>query len=386
MLKRLLYIALALLILVLLLVGGARWWVGRAFPQTSGTVALSGLDGPVEIRRDELGVPHIYASTAHDAFFAQGVVHAQDRLWQMDFQRRVGLGRLSELLGDATVETDRFLRTIGTHRAAQQDWEALDEEARAILQAYADGVNAYLSTNPTLPLEYQILGVEVEPWEPTHSLAWAKMMQWDLNGNWTEELLRPRLRAQLGPETTSLLLQDGGQVGGNLVPSVLESTTSLELPPLLRGGPTLGRGSNAWAVSGALTASGRPIVENDPHLSPNMPSIWYLNGLHAPDLEVIGASLPGAPTVILGHNADVAWGITNLPLDVQDLYIERLSPSWDAYEWQGEMIPMERRTEVIRVKDGEDVEFIVNETRHGPLINYVVEGLPQHSSFLWLPT
>jgi len=219
-------ILLTLVVVVLLLaavsLGVGRWWVGRAFPQTSGTLQLAGLDGPVEVRRDEWGVPHLYATTLHDLYFAQGVVHAQDRLWQMDFQRRVGLGRLSELLGEPTIETDRFLRTIGTHRAAQQDYDALSDEAKAVLQAYADGVNAYASTHPVLPLEYQLLQADWEPWEPVHTLAWAKMMQWDLSSNWSEELFRPRLVEQVGPETAALLLRDGTEVGAPLSQSIGE--------------------------------------------------------------------------------------------------------------------------------------------------------------------
>ncbi|MCB0078247.1 MAG: penicillin acylase family protein [Anaerolineales bacterium] len=385
--RRLLYLALIVVVLLLLLLGGARWWVGRAFPQIDGTLALAGLDGEVEIRRDEWGVPHIYASTLHDAFFAQGVVHAQDRLWQMDFQRRVGLGQLSEMLGDAAVDTDRFLRTIGTHRAAQQDWEAVTGDARVALEAYAEGVNAYLATDPPLPLEYTLLQLdEVAPWEPVHSLAWAKMMQWDLSDNWSEELLRLRMSAALGAETTARLLQDGTIVGSNELPMLTDSATSLTLPRWLQGGARRERGSNAWAISADRTASGRPILENDPHMTPAMPSPWYLVGLHAPGLEVAGGSLPGTPAVVIGHNADVAWGVTTLYIDSQDLFVERLSDDGTAYEFQGEMRPVVERTETINIKGGEPLTFTVRETQHGPLINEVVDGLQQPVAFQWWAT
>ncbi len=387
--KKILFVLSFLLLLVLALLAGGWWWATRPFPQVSGTLQLDGLDGPVEVRRDEWGVPHLYASTLHDLYFAQGVVHAQDRLWQMDFQRRVGLGRLSELLGEPTVETDKFLRTIGVGAAAQRDWEAAKPETRAALQAYSDGVNAYMATDPTLPLEYQLLGAAWEPWEPAHSLAWAKMMQWDLNGNWREELLRASLVERLGEDTTALLLQDGTVVGAaspttlRVAPSALERDS---LTARLLFNQDVERGSNAWVIGGERTATGRPILENDPHLGPGMPSLWYEIGLHGPDMDVVGASLPGAPAVVIGHNAQIAWGVTNLATDTQDLFTERLSDAGDAYEWQGEMLPLTVRQERIAVKGGEDILLEVKETRHGPLLNEVVEGLSEPVAFQWYAT
>lgn len=388
--RRLFTLLLVLAILLVAVLGGGRWWVGRAFPQTSGTLQLAGLDAPVEVRRDEWGVPHLYATTPHDLYFAQGVVHAQDRLWQMDFQRRIGLGRLSELLGDPTVETDTFLRTIGTHIAAQRDYDALGDEARAALQAYAEGVNAYVAAQPVLPLEYQLLGAEWEPWQPVHTLAWAKMMQWDLSSNWSEELFRPRLTERVGPEIASFLLRDGTEVGAPAAlaigqPSLAALEASLGLVNIGLGSHT-GRGSNAWIVSGERTASGRPLLENDPHLGPGMPSIWYEIGLHAPGLDVVGASLPGAPAVIIGHNAHIAWGVTTLALDTQDLFIERLSDGGTTYEYQGAQVPLTVRDETIRVSGGEDVTVTVRETRHGPLLNDVIDGLTEPVAFQWRAT
>lgn len=368
--------------------GAARGWVGQSFPQVSGELRLAGLDGPVEVRRDAAGVPHIYATTQHDLFFAQGVVHAQDRLWQMDFQRRVGLGRLSELVGAPGVETDRFLRTLGTHRAAQQDWAALGDEARAALEAYSAGVNGYMATNPPLPIEYRLLGVAWEPWEPLHTLAWVKMLQWDLSGNWKEELVRAQLIERVGADTSALLLDGGiapaadatGQRLGS--PDLAALGDALALAGLSLGGES-GRGSNAWVVAGSRSATGQPLLTSDPHLGIRMPGPWYVIGLHAPDLDVVGASLPGAPTVVMGHNTDFAWGMTNLALDSQDLYIERLNEAGDAYEWQGEMVPLTVRQEVIRVRGGAAVTVAVKETRHGPLLNEVVEGLERPLALRW---
>jgi penicillin G amidase len=306
----------------------------------------------------------------------------------MDFQRRVGLGRLSELLGEPTLEIDRFLRTIGTAEAARQDLDVVSPEGREALQAYADGVNAFMATNPPLPLEYRLLGAEWEPWEPLHTLAWGKMMQWDLSYNWGEELLRARLVERVGPEATALLLGDGTVVGAHASASIGNPDLSALAAAMDRVGLNLlsdgaGRGSNAWVVAGTRTATGRPILANDPHLSPGIPSIWYQIGLHAPGMDVVGASLPGAPAVVIGHNGHITWGVTTLGIDSQDLYIERLDERGEQYEWQGEMLPLALRQELIRVNDGEDVLLEVRETRHGPLINDVIDGFAEPVSFRW---
>ncbi|MDQ4077386.1 MAG: penicillin acylase family protein [Chloroflexota bacterium] len=377
--RNLLLVTLSLTLLLLVLLGVGRWQVGHTFPQTSGMLYLGGLDGPVEIRRDPWGVPHIYATTLHDAFFAQGVVHAQDRLWQMDVQRRLGLGRLSELLGERTLESDRFMRTIGIGAAARRDWAAASDEARTALQAYSDGINAYMATNPSLPLEYQLLDADWEPWEPVHSLAWVKMMQWKLNGNWEEELLRASMVERLGAEITALLLDDRL--------SVLYATNVVgERSELWQRASHRDRASSAWVIGGERTASGHPILANTPHFDPGIPSIWYESGLHAPGLDVVGASLPAVPAVVIGHNADIAWGMTNLLTDTQDLFIERLNAAGDAYARQGKMVPLTVYREVIHVRHDEDVALTVKATHHGPLINDVHEGLGRPVALQWQAT
>ena len=422
--KRYILLLAVLLLLIISGLGTARWWIKGAFPQTNGTLRLEGLDGEVEIRRDEGGVPHIYATTLHDLYFAQGVVHAQDRLWQMDFQRRVGLGRLSEWFGQPTIEVDRFLRTIGTHLAAERDWEALSHEARTVLEAYTQGVNAYMATvlaltgrnGPTfqsfesfsegafstelpasrfrkgrLPLEYQFLQVEWEPWQPVHSLAWLKMMQWNLNGNWEEELFRAQLMKRVGAARTAFLLGDNTVVATNETydlgaPDLNALAAILEPVGVDLSNSTGSRASNAWVVAGTRTATGRPMLANDLHLGISMPSLWYEVGLHAPGVDVIGASLPGTPAVVIGHNAHIAWGMTNLASDTQDLFIERLNEAGDAYEWQGQMEPLTTRREVIHVKDGQQVLIDVKETHHGPLLNDVVAGLEVPIALQWRAT
>ncbi len=386
-------------VVFLVLIGGLFLWqtVRRPWPETEGTLSVPGLQAPVEIVRDEYGVPHIYAQNERDLFFAQGYVHAQDRLWQMDFQRRVGLGRLSEILGEAALETDMFLRTIGTNRSAAQDLQALTPETRQMLQAYADGVNAYIETHrDRLPLEYTILRAEPEPWEPLHTLAWGKMMQWTLNDSWSDDLLRAKLVEALGEEKALQLnpgyLPDAPVILPDVTyaslgtPNVERVRQALDVANLPLGGASLGLGSNNWVVGPDRTATGRPMLANDPHLSYGIPAIWYLMGLHAPGYEVVGASLPGAPGIIIGHNGRIAWGVTNLAADVQDLYIERLNPqNPNEYEVNGQYVPFEVVREEIYVKGRtEPVVLDVKVSRHGPIINDVVEGLEQPVALKWL--
>ena len=395
-----LLISFLLLLIALLTVG--RWGVGRAFPQMSGVLELDGLQGQVEIRRDAAGVPHIYASTLHDVYMAQGALHAQERLWQMDLQRRVGLGRVSDLLGESTVEIDQFFRTIGTHIAAEQDLEAMlprdyPIEAREALEAYSKGVNAYMATVPVLPLEYQLLGAEWPPWTPLDTLASAKMMQWGLSGDWEEELFRAGLMQHLGAEESALLLDDAALVGITMThsigsPNLDLKTLSAMLEPL--GVPLSSRaghgGSNAWVVSADFSRKGRAILANDTHLGIGMPDLWYEVGLHTPQMEVIGASVPGIPAIIIGHNKQMAWGMTHLASDTQDLFIERLNDAQDAYEWhagrelgQIKMKPLTVRQETIQVKDGADIVLEVKESHHGPLLNQVIEGLDVPIALQW---
>jgi len=351
----------------------------------------------VEVYRDAWGVPHIYASSLEDLYFAQGYVHAQDRLWQMEFQRRVGHGRLSEVLGEATLDTDRFLRTIGTGRAAQRDVEALSPDSRKYLEAYARGVTAYIDQHRgQLPLEFVILGFEPAPWQLADTLVWAKMMAWNLSGNWESELLRARLIQALGEEKTAELVPHYPTAGPFIVPPEVKRYGSLGTPDLsayhamvqsigLAPGLSAGLGSNNWVVAGSRTTTGKPLLANDPHLGIQMPSIWYEIGLHAPGMNVVGSSLPGAPGVIIGHNDRIAWGVTNVGPDVQDLYIEHVQDG--KVEFQGQWEPLTVIREEIRVKGREQPEVLeVRLTRHGPLLNDVVEGLKEPVAFQWTAT
>lgn len=386
--------------------------VRRSFPQTQGTLAIQGLQEPVDIYRDSFGVPHIYASNPHDLFFALGYVHAQDRFWQMDVWRHTAAGRLSEMFGESQVKTDAFLRTLGWWRLAERDYQRLPEDVKAILDAYADGVNAYLAERQgsALSFEYAVLKLlnpdyEPEPWSPVHALAWIRVMAWDLRANMQLEIERAVLLKTYTPEEVAELFPpypyDRHPV---IVPEFTLSSEGTTRPPseswfqiaalaeglgqvirqvdavLGTGGTDLG--SNSWAISGDLSVTGKPILANDPHLGQQLPSIWYQVGLHCqPKTEdcpydVVGFSFAGAPGVIIGHNDRIAWGFTNVGADVMDLYIERINPeNPNQYMVNGSWVDMEVRTEVIQVAGGAPVEITVRWTRHGPIISDVYKKL-----------
>ncbi len=378
----------------------------RSFPQIDGEIRLDGLDGAVDIYRDNMGIPHIYAASTQDLYFAQGYVHAQERFWQMDAWRHIGSGRLSEMFGSGQVETDTFLRTLGWRVTAEKEWEGMGTESRAILQSYTDGVNAYLKDHngDAVSLEYAILGLlspdyKIQPWEPVNSLTWGKAMAWDLRGNMDEEIERAVLLKTLTPEQVSQLFPDYPKDHPVIVNSIGEGTSASTtesyasavnipdetlaaiehnaslLDPML-GPLSDGIGSNSWAVSGALTDTGKPLLANDPHLGIQMPSIWYQMDMHCMPksdqcpLEVAGFSFAGVPGIIIGHNADIAWGFTNVGPDVMDLFIEKVNPeNPNQYEVKGKWVDFETRQETINVVGGDPVNVTVRLTRHGPVIS-----------------
>ena len=392
--KVVLGVLVVLLVFALLAAGGGYLFTQRAFPTVSGTLQVSGLQDRVEVNRDKWGVPHIYAQNEHDLYFAQGYVHAQDRLWQMEFNRRVGAGRLSEVLGEATLKSDRFLRTIGLYRAAQQDLEVLPQEVIGVLQAYADGINEFVATHQDrLPLEFVLLGFKPEPWTPTDTLAWGKVMCMDLGGNYKDELLRAKLVAALGEEKARELLPPYPGEGPFIIPPEARSYGRLDAG-LLEGLAEVkaqlgwqgeGLGSNNWVVDGTKTASGRPMLANDPHLGIQMPSVWYEIHLVAGDMDVAGVSFPGAPGVIIGHNRQIAWGVTNTGPDVQDLYVEKVNPgNPNQYEFRGRWEDMTLLQEEIKVKGrSEPVLMTVRLTRHGPLMTPVLSGQKDPVALRW---
>ena len=330
----------SVLILVILLAAAAGYaWLRQSLPQLDGSVTLSGLKAQVEIVRDRHGVPHIYAGSVADAYFALGFVHAQDRLWQMEMNRRIGGGRLSEALGAATLDADKFLRTLGVRHVAEATLKSLSTQSRGELDAYAVGVNAFLAQRSgPLPPEFLLTGIQPEPWVSVDSVAWIKMMAWDLGANWRTELLRMRLAKTLSPAQIDEFLPP---YPGDAPLAIADYATlyrqldASKLAALALPGVTEDGASNNWVLSGSRSVSGKPLLANDPHLGLATPAVWYFAHLSAPGFEVMGATLPGVPGVVLGRNRHIAWGFTNTGPDVQDLYIERVDDAGRVLAPQG---------------------------------------------------
>jgi penicillin amidase len=393
--------------------------VRHSFPQTDGDLELPGLQSDVSVLRDAHGIPQIYASNSHDLFYAQGFVQAQDRFFEMDVRRHATAGRLSELFGEATLDTDKLIRTMGWRRVAEQEFARLKPSTKAYLQSFSDGVNAYIHTHTPaeMSLEYTVLAAaglhdyKVEDWTPIDSVAWLKAMAWDLRGNMQDEVDRGLMSARLSPEEIAQLyppypygghqpIVDQGAVvgerfdkdasaapppepsrsrlgtGERRAVAKVDDAVAQASPMFGDPGDTAGVGSNSWVVDGAHSTTGKPILANDPHLSVSVPGIWYQMGLHCRTLDadcpfdVSGFTFSGLPGVVIGHNQQIAWGFTNLGPDVLDLYLEDVSGK--TYLYDGKQHRLRMRDEEIKVR-GRDkpFRFTVRSTRHGPLLSDV---------------
>ena len=368
------------LAIVLLVLGAALWAMLRAsLPAIEGEATLKALGAPVEVLRDSEGIPHVFASSERDTWTALGFLHAQDRLWQMEVQRRVAAGRLSEVLGERTFDIDKVTRTLGIARMAEAIVAALDAPTRDALDAYAQGVNAFLDSDPMLPVEFQVLRVKPAPWKPADTVGWLLMMSWDLSGNWRSEAARMRLLPQLGPERLAQLMP--AYPGDTATPlpdftalyAGLEGTAGALLA--LSPGTEDAVGSNNWAVAGSQSAGGKPLLANDPHLGLQVPALWYLAHLASPAGNVVGGTLPGVPFVVLGRNDHLAWSMTTTNGDVQDLFIERVDPrDANRYLTPTGSAAFETREEVIRV-GSEERRITVRTTRHGPVFSDAIASL-----------
>lgn len=413
----------ALVVIAVALAFFIVWTIQRSFPQTTGTITAPGLQAEVTVQRDALGIPTVTADSAHDLFYAQGYVHAQDRFFEMDFRRHVTSGRVAEMFGESQASTDMFLRTLGWRDVAEQEVEAMDETTLAYYQAYADGVNSYLSEHDgaSASLEYAVLGLqngdyEIEPWEPADSVAWLKAMAWDLRSNVEAETERALFAAAEGDGTAptdSLALLEQlypaypfdenpvivpkistvpavesetdaapaaftGDSGDSIQTAITsidwqEADNVIAAVSMLVGDVGEGIGSNSWVVSGTLTESGMPLLANDPHLGAAMPSVWYQMQLRCSDVtdecpfDVGGYTFSGLPGIVIGHNEQIAWGFTNLTTDVADLYIEKVDG--DQYWRDGALVPLDVREETVKVAGGDDIDLTIRSTVHGPIIS-----------------
>ena len=364
--------------LVIVSVVAGAWLFWRAMPSYLGAEELPGLSAEVRVWRDAYAVPHIFAANLDDAARALGYLHASERLFQMEVSLRVGQGRAAETFGPDFVKLDKYLRALGVYRHAEASVAAQSAAAQKRLQAYADGVNAFLEAhNDALPPEFLLAGFRPEPWKPADSIASFKLLGLVVSHN--QAALRAHIAQELGPDKVSWFF-----------PGTKPSDPITTLPRL--GDPHasaddfndkigaltgLGRGgSNAWVISGSRTVTGKPILANDPHLGLGAPIFWYLAQIVTPDGWVKGATVPGAPIIFLGENDHAAWGFTAALSDVQDLYIETVDPSDPAkYLASDGPKPFETREETILVKDGADVKLTVRTTRHGPVLSDISDDL-----------
>ena len=351
--------------------------LATALPDLTSPRRLPDLLGPVNVWRDPDGVPHARATNAHDAFFAQGFVHAQDRLWHMEYDRRRASGRWAELVGEAAVPQDMLARRLGLDRSARVDYEGAAAETRAMLEAYAAGVNAFLHTTQAWPIEFQLLGTRPDPWAPWDSLAVFKIRHVEM-GPWQMKLWRARLVRQLGPKLAAylspgtspgpmLILPPGTEYRGP-APGGLEALGRNDLA--LASLPAWVGGSNNWVLAGARTASGHPLLAGDPHRALDTPNCYYQNHLACPEFDAIGLSFPGVPGLShFGHNRHVAWCVTHAMADYQDVFVERFDPTDPTrYEFRGEWRRAEVRRETVQVRGGRAVDVTITVTHHGPVV------------------
>ncbi|MGI8314120.1 penicillin acylase family protein [Halobacillus mangrovi] len=350
-------------------------YINRSLPEVEGEVLLEGLQKPVEVTRDGDGVPHIEAENSQDLFKAQGYVQAQDRLFQMELARRQASGTLSEVVGEATVNQDKYFRTLGLRRAAERSLKVYSEDAVNILQAYADGVNAYIKEakeENRLPPEFALMGISPDPWTPIDSLTIGKYMAFDLGGHWERQAFNYYLMSQFPEEKAYELFPTYPKAA----PTILDESEVVDVAASFEDVilPHEFNGSNNWVVSGDRTASGAPMLADDPHLGLATPSIWYQMHLRSPELNVSGVIFAGIPGIILGHNDNVAWGVTNVGPDVQQLYLEKRNPeNPHQFLFEEKWEQAKVYEEPIQVKDGETIDYEVVETRHGPVISEFAE-------------
>ncbi|MFS0782128.1 penicillin acylase family protein [Bacillus sp. 1P06AnD] len=363
----------AIAVLIILIIAGliaANLFLAKGMPKTEGNITIKALKQPVQVTRDSSGVPHLNAKNEHDLYVAQGYVQAQDRLFQMDLSRRQASGRLSEVIGKAMVDKDKFFRTLGLRRAAADSYDAYTEEGKNVLEWFAEGVNLYMkeaSKDGKLPVEFSILGYKPEPWTPVDSLTIGKYMAFDLGGNWEDQAFRQYLLQNFPKEKAYDLFPSYPKNAPYILSKdevdISKSFAAAIIPPEYNG-------SNNWVVSGSKTKSGKPLLADDPHLALATPAIWYQMQLKAPAVNVSGVIFAGIPGIILGHNEKIAWGVTNTGPDVQDLYIEKRNGEHkDQFLHNGKWEQAEIIPEPIKVKKGKTIPYEVTVTRHGPIIS-----------------
>lgn len=369
--------ALVLVLALLLGAAGLTLWLRTSLPQEDGEAVIAGLAGPVSIARDKDGIPHIKAANLLDAWQAIGFLHAQDRLFQMESMRRAGRGRMAELVGNLAVPLDKRMRNFGLAHLVDEDAKNLKGPVRDALAAYAAGVNGFLATRTgALPPEFLLLADAVEPWKPADSLLWIKLMSLRLTADWDDELARAALASRLTPEQIKDFYPENegpitlGALEGDL-PGETATRHALDAARVVQEGA----GSNLWLFAGGVTDTGKPILANDPHLGFNVPGVWYLVRIETPEGVLAGATSPGFPFVVLGHNGKLAWAFTNAYGDTSDVFVEKTDPADPKrYLTPNGSEAFETRQERIGVRFGNTINLTVRQTRHGPVISDGMDG------------
>ena len=405
-LKILVGVSIVLILFIIFSIFFVNRIIKKSYPQVEGEISLKGIKSEVRIYRDDFGIPYIEASNENDLYFALGFVHAQDRLFQMDITRRAGMGRLAEILGSKALEYDIVFKTVGFNEISKKLYDNSSPESKRICKAYTDGINAYLDyASGNFSIEFDLLNYQPEKWEPYQVYLIARLTAWELNLGWWVDVVYYQLQKKLSQEKFVQLIPD--------YPSdaavIISARTKLELKhssqKILRdkkynlsddvvdllnqfysininarrflGMNEAYSGSNSWAVSSKLSESGKPIIANDPHLMYSVPSKWYIVSLNSPTLKTSGVTIPGSPSVVIGKNDKIAWGLTNLMLDDCDFFIERLDTTGTKYFFNNEWKNLEIKLDTIRIKDSSDFVFEIKSTHRGPLIQFANKFIAQ---------
>lgn len=350
-----------------------NYYIDKSLPQIEGKMSVKGMDQDVTVTRDEKGVPHIHAKSDADLYRAQGFVQAQDRLFQMDLSRRQASGTLSEIIGPSTVKTDKFFRTFSLRDAAKKSYDGYSKKAKQVLAWYAEGVNAYMEQakeKGTLPYEFKLLGYEPKRWTEIDSLTIGKYMAYDLGGNWNMLAFRHWALTNLTADEVQELMIHYPDNAKSIIEENIENPVKVSGQFDASLIPNEFNGSNNWVLSGDKTKSGKPLLADDPHLGLSTPSIWYQMHLTSSTQNVSGVIFAGIPGIILGHNDQIAWGVTNVGPDVQDLYIEIPNPDNPTqFKYENKWEQAEVRKEKIKVKNQKTIDYEVIVTRHGPVVS-----------------
>lgn len=362
-----------LVVIVIASVLYVNYFIDKSLPKIDGKITVKVMEQDVKVTRDEKGVPHIYAKSDADLYRAQGYIQAQDRLFQMDLSRRQASGMLSEVVGSSTIKSDKFFRTFSLRDAAKKSYDGYSKEAKKVLNWYAEGVNEYIKQakkEGTLPYEFKLLGYEPTSWTTIDSLTIGKYMAYDLGGNWSMLAFRHWALNNLTSDEVQELMIHYPENAKSIIEENIENTVKVSDQFDASLIPNEFNGSNNWVISGDKTKSGKPLLADDPHLGLSTPSIWYQMHLVSPSQNVSGVIFAGIPGIILGHNETIAWGVTNVGPDVQDLYIEIPNPDNPTqFKYENKWEQAEVRKEKIKVKGQKAIDYKVVVTRHGPIIS-----------------